>query len=96
MVTNYEVDAFVTSLRDEGPEVQNLITHVLQVLDDAHNPGLKPARARLRALMQRDAEIGKHRAMWAILDPWLAEPAESVTSPKATGNVIKSLGVTPP
>jgi hypothetical protein len=96
MVTNYEVDAFLTSLRDEGAEVQGLIKHFLLLLDDAHNPDMASARARLRTLMQRDAEIGKHRAIWALLHPWLSEPSEPVKPSKTTGKVIESLGVTPP
>lgn len=96
MATNYEVDAFLTSLRDEGPEVQGFIKHFLQLLDDAHNPDMASARARLRALMQRDAEIGKHRGVWGALAPWLGEPAEPVKQSKTTGKVIESLGVTPP
>ena len=96
MVTNYEVDAFLTSLRDEGAEVQGLIKHFLLLLDDAHNPEMAPARARLRALMQRDAEIGKHRPVWQLLAPWLEEPSELAKPAKTTGKVIESLGVTPP
>lgn len=96
MVTNYEVDAFLTSLRDEGPEVQEFIKHFLQLLDDAHSPEMAGARARLTALMQRDAEIGKHRAIWGLVAPWLAEPSQSAKPGKTTGKVIESLGVTPP
>jgi hypothetical protein len=96
MVTNYEVDAFLTSLRDEGAEVQGLIKRFLLLLDDAHNPDMASARARLRVLMQRDAEIGKHRAVWALLGPWLEEPAQPAKPPKTTGKVIETLGVTPP
>jgi hypothetical protein len=54
------------------------------------------ARARLRALMQRDTEIGKHRAVWSLLGPWLQEPSQSAKPSKTTGKVIESLGVTPP
>lgn len=96
MATNYEVDAFLTSLRDEGAEVQEVIKHFLHMLDDAHNPDMAPARARLRVLMQRDTEIGKHRAIWALLAPWLSEPSEPAKPAKTTGKVIESLGVTPP
>ena len=96
MVTNYEVDAFLTSLRDEGVEVQALIKHFLLLLDDAHNPDMALARARLRTLMQRDAEIGKHRAVWTLLAPWLEEPSQPTKLSKTTGKVIEGLGVTPP
>jgi len=96
MVTNYEVDAFLTSLRDEGAEVQGFIKHFLLLLDDAHNPEMASARARLKALMQRDGEIGKHRAAWALLAPWLEEPSQPAKEAKSTGKVIESLGVTPP
>ena len=96
MISNYEVDAFLTSLRDEGAEVQGFIKHFLLLLDDGHNPDMAPARARLRALMQRDTEIGKHRAIWGALAPWLVEPVESAKPAKTTGKVIESLGVTPP
>ncbi len=96
MVSNYEVDAFLTSLRDEGAEVQGFIKHFLLLLDDAHNPDMASSRARLRALMQRDTEIGKHRAIWTMLAPWLVEPADPVKPAKTTGKVIESLGVTPP
>jgi hypothetical protein len=53
MVTNYEVDAFLTScaMKARGP---GLIKHFLLLLDDAHNPDMASARARLRTLMQRD------------------------------------------
>jgi hypothetical protein len=47
-------------------------------------------------LMRRDAEIGKHRAIWGQLSPWLAEPSEPAKPAKTTGKVIESLGVTPP
>jgi hypothetical protein len=96
MVTNYEVDAFLTSLRDESAEIQEFIKHFLLVLDDSHNPGMASARARLKMLMRRDAEIGKHRAIWGQLSPWLAEPSEPAKPAKTTGKVIESLGVTPP
>ena len=96
MITNYDVDAFLTSLRDEGEEVQNFIKHFLLLLDDAHNPEMAPVRARLRALMQRDLEIGKHRQVWAYLALWLEEPAQASKPSKSTGKVIEGLGVTPP
>lgn len=96
MVTNYEVEAFISSLRDEGPEVQGLIKNFLKVLDDAHNPDLAAARTRLRDLMQRDAEIGKHQQVWPVLAPWLAEASSPAKPSKPKGTVIKDIGAAPP
>jgi hypothetical protein len=96
MVTNYEVEAFLTGMRDESPEVQGIIKHFLKVLDDAHNPDLAAARKRLRELMQRDAEIGKHQKLWPLLAPWLAEPSEPPPPGRSKGKIIEDLGVTPP
>ncbi|MFZ5862100.1 MAG: hypothetical protein ACOYXR_04550 [Nitrospirota bacterium] len=96
MVTNYEVDAFISSLRDEGAEVQGLIKNFLKVLDDAHNPDLAAARKRLRELMQRDAEIGKHQQVWPLLAPWLVEAPTPAKPSKPKGTVIKDIGVAPP
>jgi hypothetical protein len=96
MVTNYEVDAFISSLRDEEAEVQGLIKNFLKVLDDAHNPELASARRRLRELMQRDAEIGKHQQVWPLLAPWLIETSAPAKPGKPKGTVIKDIGVAPP
>jgi hypothetical protein len=96
MVTNYEVDAFISSLRDEGAEVQGLVKNFLKVLDDAHNPELAAARKRLRELMQRDAEIGKHTQVWPVLAPWLVEASAPAKPSKPKGTVIKEIGATPP
>ena len=96
MVTNYEVEAFLTGMRDESPEVQGIIKNFLKVLDDAHNPDLSAARKRLRELMQRDAEIGKYQKVWPLLAPWLTEPSESPKAARSKGKIIEDLGVTPP
>ncbi len=98
MVTNYEVDAFLTTMRDENAEIQGMVGNFLKVLDDAHNPDLTAARKRLRDLMQRDSEIGKHQKIWTLLAPWLAERSEppKPNQPKSKGKVIEELGVTPP
>lgn len=96
MATNYEVDAFINSLRDEGAEAQGLIKNFLKVLDDAHNPDLAAARKRLRELMQRDAEIGKHQQVWPLLAPWLVEAAAPAKASKPKGAVIKEIGAAPP
>lgn len=96
MVTNYEVDAFLTGMRDEGPEVQGMIKDFLKLLDDAHNPDLSAARKRLRELMQRDAEIGKYQKVWPLLAPWLVEPSEPSKPGRSKGKIIEELGVTPP
>jgi len=96
MVNNYEVDAFLTSMRDEDPEVQGIVRNLLKVLDDAHNPDLAGARKRLRTLMQRDTEIGKHQRVWSVMAPWLAESSEPVKPEKLKTKVIEELGVTPP
>jgi len=98
MVTNYEVDAFLTAMRDESAEVQGMVRNFLKVLDDAHNPDLAMARKRLRELMQRDSDIGKHQKMWALFAPWLVEPSlpAKPSQPKGKGKVIEELGVTPP
>jgi len=96
MTTNYEVDAFISSLRDEVAEVQSLVKNFLKVLDDAHNPDLAAARKRLRDLMQRDAEIGKHQQVWPVLAPWLSDASAPPKPTKPKGTVIKDIGVTPP
>jgi hypothetical protein len=98
MVTNYEVDAFLTAMRDESAEVQGMVRNFLKVLDDAHNPDLAMERKRLRELMQRDSDIGKHQKMWALFAPWLVEPSlpAKPSQPKGKGKVIEELGVTPP
>lgn len=96
MVTNYEVEAFLNAMRDEGPEVHAMIKDFLKLLDDANNPDLAGVRARLRGLMQRDDEIGKHRKVWALFAPWLAETAEPAKPAKTKGKIIEDLGVTPP
>jgi hypothetical protein len=96
MVTNYEVEAFISSLRDEGAEVQGFVKSFLKLLDDAHNPDLAAARKRLRDLMQRDAEIGKHQQVWPLLAPWLVEVSGPAKPSKPKGAVIKDIGVAPP
>lgn len=96
MVTNYEVEGFLNAMRDEAPEIQGIVKNFLKILDDANNPELAAARARLRALMQRDDEIGKHRKVWALFAPWLTESSEAPKPAKTKGKIIEELGVTPP
>lgn len=96
MVTNYEVEAFLTSLRDEDAAVLGLVRNVLKVVDDAHNPDLAPARKRLRELMQRDGEIGKYQNVWRLLAPWLVEGSDQATPREPKGTAIKEMGVRPP
>ena len=67
MVSNYEVEVFLNGLKDEGPEIKNLVLNFLKVLEDANNPDLNSARQRLRELMKRDSEIGKNKNVWNLI-----------------------------
>jgi len=96
VITNYEGEAFLSSLRDEEQGVRDIVRHIFNVLDDANNPDLAGARKRLMALMQRDEEIGKHQSAWRVVASWLQGPAEANQREKPKTKVIENLGVTPP
>ena len=96
MITNYEGEAFLSSLRDEDQTVRGIVQRIFSVLDDSHNPDLAAARKRLIALMHRDEEIGKHQNAWRVVAPWLRESVEPDQREKPKTKVIEQLGVTPP
>ena len=96
MVSNYEVEVFLNGLKDEGPEIKNLVLNFLKVLEDANNPDLNSARQKLRDLMKRDSEIGKNKKVWLLIAPQIvSDPVDKTDSGKKKTEV-EDLGLYAP